>query len=135
MNNRIIKCKNCRTLFESNGVDICFECAEELNKIFVKIQDYLYEHENASVIEISKALDINDKIILDFLRDGSLVVNNDILICGSCNKPIQSGRYCNNCKIKLNKIFKNSISSQKLVKKEKQTTKNAKMHINLDKKG
>jgi uncharacterized OB-fold protein len=104
------RCRKCGQLFNSYGEEFCLECTEELDEIFTKVQDYVYDHETASVMEISKALDIDGKIILGFIRDGSLELSEGsyALTCSRCKKPIPSGDFCDECKNKLSNLFENA---------------------------
>ncbi len=128
----IKRCKRCGAIFGSYGADCCAKCAEELDELFTKIQDYLYDHDTAGVVEISEALNIDGKIILDFIKDGSLALNEGsyAINCDRCNKPISSGRYCSECKEELSSIFENAASSHKQEEIEKK--KKVRMHIRHD---
>jgi hypothetical protein len=138
MSGTIKRCKKCGKIFGSFGTDYCAECAEELDNIFNLVQDYIFEHENASVVEISEALDVDGKIILSFIKEGSLALSegNYALTCERCHKPIPSGRYCDECKSALNKILKGAVLEHKQPEKEKEKEegkrKKARMHIRHD---
>jgi len=134
MNTNIKRCRRCGKIFNSFGENTCAECVEELDKIFNLVQDYIYDHEDADVVEISKALDIDGKIILNFIKDGSLTLSesNFALSCERCKKPIHSGRYCNECKESLGKMFE-AVASHQDKEKEEKPKKKVRMHINLDK--
>lgn len=134
MSGTIKKCKQCGKIFGSFGTDYCADCAEELDNIFNMVQDYIFEHETAGVVEISKALDVDGKIILGFIRDGSLVLSegNYVLQCERCHKPIPSGRYCDECKMTLGKILKGAVPDSEPPKEEEKRKKHARMHIRHD---
>ncbi|MCK5129295.1 MAG: hypothetical protein KAQ68_05560 [Clostridiales bacterium] len=128
----IRRCRKCGTVFDSYGYDLCTDCAEELDKTFNLVQDYIYDHEDANVVEISKALDIDGKIILDFLKEGNLALseNNRMLNCEKCGKAIQSGKYCEECSSNLENIFNSAISAKEETQEEK---KKVRMHVRFDK--
>ena len=85
------------------------------------------------MVEISEALEVDGKIILDFIRDGSLELSEDsyALTCERCHKPIAQGRYCDDCKASLSNIFKEVVSAhtQPEKKQEEGKKKKARMHI------
>ena len=48
------KCRECGGLFQSTGKDICSDCLKKLVDVFVAIRDYLDEHPNAKIPEVSE---------------------------------------------------------------------------------
>ncbi len=126
----IKRCRNCGKLFNSYGEAYCADCTEELEEIFEKVQDYVFDHENASVVEISKALDVDGKIILGFIRDGSLTLGEGVypFKCVRCGEPVSEGEYCDSCKGKLSKLFDSATHIDKPPKPEEKK-KHARMHI------
>jgi len=98
---QMINCKKCGKLFNSTGFsDKCIDCYKEDEMTFDKIREYVKEHPGAKVFEVSTCLDISIKRIKQYLREGRLEIvekNNHFLGCEKCGKPIQSGRYCDDC--------------------------------------
>ncbi len=131
MGETIKRCKNCGKLFNSYGGNFCVDCVEELDEIFEKVQDYVFDHENASVVEISQALEIDGKIILSFIKDGSLVLGEGVYAfkCSRCGEPISEGEYCDSCKSKLSKLFAGATHSNHEPPKQEEKKKRARMHI------
>ena len=68
----IRNCKRCNRLFQYNGIKYCPKCVLELDEMFIKVRDYLYENKNANIAEVSEATGVEEKVILEFLRDGRL---------------------------------------------------------------
>jgi len=71
----------------------------ELDEMYKKVRDYLYDHPNATMVEVSEATGVEEKIILEFLREGRLELKepSPVLTCERCGKPITTGRMCKEC--------------------------------------
>ena len=110
-------CKNCKRLFNYlGGEQICPACKEELEDKFTKVRDYIWDHKNATMEEISEANEVSVKQIKQWVREERLVFTEDSAIgidCENCGAPIKSGRFCEKCKAEMS----NNLSS--LIKKPK----------------
>jgi len=71
----------------------------ELDEMFIKVRDYLYEHPKANVMEASEGTGVEEEVILEFLKQGRLELSEPSLsyVCERCEKPITTGRYCQDC--------------------------------------
>lgn len=103
----IRNCKRCGRLYTYNGIDLCPECYRQDEEDFIKIRDYIEAHPYATMIEISRETQVAIKKIMEFLKEGRLMLNSDntniVLKCERCGKPISTGRFCEECKNKLGK--------------------------------
>ncbi|NLV99769.1 MAG: MerR family transcriptional regulator [Clostridiales bacterium] len=108
----IRNCKRCNRLFQYNGIKYCPKCVLELDEMFIKVRDYLYENKNANIAEVSEATGVEEKVILEFLRDGRLELREPSpdLTCERCDKPITSGRMCKDCLALFERIMKKDIN-------------------------
>lgn len=101
MMEQIINCRRCGKVIHSNGYsDLCIECGEKDERDFARIRDYLREHQRANIYEVSTNVDIAVSQIKKYLREGRLEIVekiNPFLDCEICGKPIQSGKYCDEC--------------------------------------
>ena len=80
---------------------LCPECQKKLDERFEETKEYLNEHPDASMEELSRDLKISVKQIIRWIREERLVLSNPMsadITCESCGKPICSGRYCEKCK-------------------------------------
>ena len=109
MGSNVRQCRQCGKLFQSFGAGICPECAEELDRSFRVVKDYLYDHPDANVFEITKETGVAEKMVLSFLKEGRLSINTgeNMLQCEKCGKPISEGRFCNECR----SMLENALSS------------------------
>lgn len=95
----IINCRMCGKIFRSGGSKVCPVCVEEMEKQLLVIRDYIDEHPDANVSEVSEATDIDEKVILEFIRDSRLELKDEGvgLPCERCGTPIRTGRMCDDC--------------------------------------
>lgn len=117
----IRNCKRCNRIFQYNGSKYCPNCMIELDKMFVIVRDYLYDHPEANVVQTSEATGVDEDIILEFLKQGRLELSRPSLayVCERCGRPITTGRYCQNCINTLDREMKKGLAeasqnSQKL---------------------
>lgn len=103
MGSTIRQCKSCGQLFQSFGADICPECAEELDRCFSEVKRYVYDHPEATVMDIVQGTGVEEKTVLRFLREGRLSVNapEGSVRCEECGAPITGGRFCSVCRSRL----------------------------------
>lgn len=128
MSVKVLSCKICGRLFQSYGIGCCPGCADEMDKAFVKIKEYLYEHENATIVDIVEGTGISEKYVLQFLKEGRLSIEGaeDALRCEDCGRPISSGRYCSDCREKLANVLSSAVEGKK--KSMPPISTKAKMH-------
>ncbi len=132
MTARVIQCKKCARLYQSIGASpYCPNCMDELERSFDLVKNYIYDHPNANVVEISTETEVPEKDILHFLKEGRLSVSEDngILSCEICGSAITTGRYCVSCQSKLERELTASLNDA--MQKDKKPSSKGKMHINL----
>lgn len=131
----IRQCKECGKLFQYVGVPICMDCSDALDKMFLKVRDYIYKNAEADVAEIVEKTGVSEKKILEFLREERLSLRSEssILSCEKCGKPITGGRFCDNCKIELGRALGMDKPPEKPAKKaEPERKRGSKMHVRHD---
>ena len=124
--NKVKQCKQCGRLFESFGESLCSRCIAELEDLYTKVKDYVYDHPDANVFDVSKETGVPEKTVLEFLREGKLSMNAAELECEECGKSISTGRLCSECKNKLENVL---MSAYKPPKKEDKSPPTGRMHI------
>lgn len=93
-------CPNCGKLFVYVTKNLCPACAKKDEENFRNVKDYLYDNPGATIDEVSEETGVDTKKILEYLKEGRLILkqnNASILSCESCGKPILTGRFCKNC--------------------------------------
>ncbi len=99
-------CKRCRKLFQGYRAECCPNCELDLDAIFERARDYIYEHKHENMISLAKAIDEKEADILYLVRAGRLSFDSaegSGLLCEQCGRPIASGRVCDDCK---NSVYK-----------------------------
>lgn len=106
-------CKRCGRIYRYIGQSYCPKCAKEIDEMFLQIRDYIDENPDANVIEVSEATEIEEDIILMFLREGRLELKQPGLglTCDRCGNPIKSGRYCDACTDEMKREFSKDLRS------------------------
>ncbi len=107
---QVKQCRMCGRLFQSLGNAMCLECEERLDQEFRLVRDYLYNHPQAGIVEISKETGVSERSILQFLKEErlSLHMPSESILCEHCSKPIPAGKICSDCKDRLSKILENA---------------------------
>jgi hypothetical protein len=120
---KVRQCRQCGKLFTSLGSDTCPACAEEMDECFRKVKNYVYDHPDANVTDISEGAQVPEKLVLRFLKEGRLSVDESVcaLECERCGTPISAGRYCKKCQGLFQSAFNRVIPEQP----ERQTEKTA----------
>ncbi|MBQ7507487.1 MAG: flagellar protein [Lachnospiraceae bacterium] len=95
-------CRNCKRLFNYlQGPIICPACQEEMEKKFSDVKNYVWDHKDASIEEISEENDVPIKQIQQWIREERLTFSENSISgipCENCGKMIKSGRFCDDCK-------------------------------------
>ncbi|MBQ9625470.1 MAG: MerR family transcriptional regulator [Clostridia bacterium] len=121
------KCRECGRLFQNNGRDLCMECADKLDKWFVEIRDYIDENPSARIYEIAEALEIPEKTILGFIKEGRIELREAVLRCTNCGKPIVRGTLCIDCHDKISGSIGDAV--KKRDEAEEKAREAIKLHI------
>ena len=115
----IIQCQFCKKPFGSLGGKICPACLEQIDKDFITVRDYIYEHKHSNIDVISEETEVSKQIILYLLKEGRLIIDSPdgsgggILFCEACKKPINTGRMCKDCMSKVALTMNKSVSGKK----------------------
>lgn len=107
----IRNCRRCSRIFQYKGSKYCSSCMLELDDIFIKVRDYIYDNPDANILTVSQETEVEEGIILEFLREGRLELTSPSLdfLCERCDTPIVSGRFCNDCIRKLDREMKRGL--------------------------
>ena len=112
-------CRRCKRLFQSYGNTICPICTEEMDREYLLVKEYIYDHPDANLSLISAETGVTQKTVLYFLREGRLSIKDseDMLKCIECDTPIKSGKYCAACACRLEnalrRVFQDEQGDQK----------------------
>ena len=113
----IIKCMFCKKPFVSMGGRICPECLEQIDKDFITVRDYIYEHKHSNIDKIAEETEVSKHVILHLLKEGRLIIDGadggGVLFCESCKKPINTGRMCPACMEKVSNTMNKTVTHEK----------------------
>jgi flagellar operon protein (TIGR03826 family) len=101
--NNVRQCRRCRKLFNYVASPYCPRCIDEIDREYRVVRDYIYENPHAGIKEIADATEVNDRTILQLLREGRLELDSSVggLSCERCGTSINTGRYCDSCQAQL----------------------------------
>ena len=106
-------CKSCGRMFNCVGrVPLCPSCAEQMEKKFQQVKEYVWEHRTATIQDISDNNDVSVKQIRQWVREERLTFADDSpvgLECEKCGATIKTGRFCEACKNRLNSDLSSMI--------------------------
>ena len=110
-------CKKCGKLFNYfAGNQLCPACRENLEKKFQEVKEYIREHREVTISEVSEVCDVEQSMIRQWLREERLELTEDsgiMLACESCGALIRCGKYCEKCKNNLANGFNNILQGRK----------------------
>ena len=111
----ISNCAKCKKVFVKISSPICEDCAKEEEGLFKKVEEYLRDHPDSTVLKISEETGVSTKKIYSYLREGRLEVSEKSggIGCRMCSEPISSGNYCDNCKKKINQELDDMIVKER----------------------
>jgi flagellar operon protein (TIGR03826 family) len=114
----IRNCSRCGRIFTYDGINrLCPRCRKQDEEDFINVREYLYDNPGATIQMVSEDTGVDSKKILRFLREGRLEIKDEntnlILDCERCGKPIKTGRFCDNCKVELERELKGAVASSK----------------------
>jgi len=113
----IVQCTFCKKPFASLGGRACPACLEQIDKDFITVRDYIYEHKHSNIDIISKETEVPKQIIMHLLKEGRLIIDSPdgdgLLICEMCKKPINTGRLCKECMGKVSSSMDKNVADHK----------------------
>ena len=113
----IVQCTFCKKPFASIGGRICPACMEQIDKDFITVRDYIYEHKHSNIDKIAKETEVSKQIIIHLLKEGRLIIDSPdgdgLLLCEMCRKPINTGRLCKECTGKVATSMDKNVAANK----------------------
>lgn len=124
-------CRGCGRLFNYlSGPPICQACRDALEDKFQQVKAFLQDNPNSPIQTVSDENEVSVQQIRQWVREERLTFSDDSPIgidCECCGKTIKTGRFCDECRIKMKDGFSNMIDKPKtnntLMKKERERDK------------
>jgi flagellar operon protein (TIGR03826 family) len=130
---QVINCPRCGKVFTQIKCSICPSCEKNEEETFQTLAKFIDENQECTLQDLAKETDVSPKRILRFVREGRLEISkgmrNDIR-CEVCGCEIPKGRYCDNCRLKINQDISNMFSDPAL-KKSKKSDDSSTMYMSL----
>jgi hypothetical protein len=109
----IIQCTFCKKPFHSIGSRICTVCSDQIEEDYKVVRDFIYDNSKASIDDVAEETGVSKQIILYLLKEGWLrfeeSAGGSYLKCEGCKKPINTSRFCDDCKDDVSSVMKKSI--------------------------
>ncbi|GLB60201.1 TIGR03826 family flagellar region protein [Cytobacillus sp. NCCP-133] len=125
-------CPKCDAIFvKSQFRDICQDCWKEEEQAYETVYQYIRKRENrtATILQVVEATDIEEELILKFIRNGKLKLAqfpNLSYPCEKCGRGIREGKICVKCAGELKKDLQQFTADEERrkesAKREKQGT-------------
>lgn len=103
MAEKLRNCKGCGRVFMSKGAKFCPACIDKQHEDEQRIIDYVSDNPNCTILDIVKALGIQEGVVRRLIEEGRLLqAGIDFFYpCERCGAPIAAGQYCADCAEKL----------------------------------
>ncbi len=105
-------CAMCSRMFKYKGNPLCPACIQRLDKEYVVVRDYLYDHPTAGIQELAEETKIEESAILHMVRTGRLTFAEGVdtgIHCTSCGRPITRGTMCDSCSRKMSQTLAGAL--------------------------
>lgn len=117
-------CRKCGRLYNYiSGQNICSRCKEELEERFQMVKEYVYNHPEANIQQVSDDCEVELAQIKRWIREERLTFSESSAVgieCELCGSLIKTGRFCERCKAD---IAKGLIDATRIPEKEEPVIK------------
>jgi hypothetical protein len=98
---------------KSSAGRVCADCLIEEEEQFIMVRDFLEQHPGCTMGEITQATEVDEAVIMRFLREGRLATLGDLAggvkgECLRCRTEIAYGKYCKACIEEMGSALKDS---------------------------
>lgn len=119
----VTNCKGCGRLFNVLSTErLCPDCRRKIEDKFHSVKEYLDEHRNASINEVSEQCEVSVRQIKQWIREERLTFSEESMEgieCENCGRMIRTGRFCENCKTKLANTLQSAYGTPIPLREEK----------------
>lgn len=103
MNMAYINCPKCGKFIpeRKDGELLCKACEAQEASPYQRVRDYVYNHQGASIIEVSEATGVSKGLILQYLKEDRISLMDDKSLlprCEGCGRVVDRGHLCDECK-------------------------------------
>ena len=130
---QVVNCPRCGKVFTQIKSSVCPACEKNEEDTFKLLTEFIDENPECTLKDLASGTDVSPKRILRFIREGRLVISegmrNDVR-CEVCGCEISKGRYCDDCRLKINQDI-SSMFSEPAIKKSKKSEDSSKMYMSM----
>ena len=98
----VMNCRGCGRLFNYiGGQQLCPACKDELEKKFMEVKEYIREHPEKNISQVSEDTDVSIRQLKNWVRQERLIFSEEskvMIECEQCGASIRTGRFCEKCK-------------------------------------
>lgn len=106
-------CRSCGRLYNViSNKRICPECQMKLEDKFQEVKTYLNQNPFSNINTLSNECDVSVKQLKEWVKEERLVFaegSMDGVQCEQCGALIRTGRFCEQCKMKLSNTLRSAI--------------------------
>lgn len=127
-------CKECGKIFNFiEGAPMCPACVKKLNEKYEQVKEYVYDNPGATINQVAEDNEVSVQQIKRWIREEKLEFSEHSEIgieCEKCGAMIKTGRFCKNCKKRMENTFGNMYAQPKAPEpKRKKPDANARMRF------
>lgn len=110
-------CKECGKIFNFiEGAPMCPACVKKLNEKYEQVKEYVYDNPGATINQVAEDNEVSVQQIKRWIREEKLAFSEQSEIgieCEKCGAMIKTGRFCKNCKKRMEDTLGNVYSKPK----------------------
>lgn len=124
-------CPRCGKLYVKNPRGMCPACMKEIDQQCEECIQYLREHRNCTIQELSDATGVSIKQITLFIKEGRISIAEApqmMYACEVCGAPIREHKMCEACRARLIKGIREVEEDER---RKHETNSNNRMSYNI----
>ncbi|WP_159885428.1 TIGR03826 family flagellar region protein [Paenibacillus puerhi] len=106
MSLNVANCNRCGKVYMKNNYGLCPACIKGIEAEYEKCLNFLRDHRQCTIQELSDETGVEMKQIMKFIREGRISIKNNpnmAYSCEACAAPIREGNICEPCRTRLMK--------------------------------
>ena len=110
-------CKECGKIFNFiEGAPMCPACVKKLNEKYEQVKEYVYDNPGATINQVAEDNEVSVQQIKRWIREEKLAFSEQSemgIECEKCGAMIKTGRFCKNCKKRMENTLGNVYAQPK----------------------
>lgn len=116
MSLNVANCNRCGKIYMKNMHGLCPACIKQLEAEYQQCLDYLRDHRQCTIQELSDGTGVSVKQIIRFIREGRISTRNNPNMtypCDVCGTSIKENHICDSCRARLAKDASNMLEDDR----------------------